>query len=255
MRLYPRLPLAHASALASSFDGVSAEDLRRRHVPHLEGQRFAPTGGGRVTEPEMLALRRELDRIADAAGFPVDSVTARQEFDRRAAAFLGAAGLPSGEMLRAETWAWVTVCLVPHLVQWRFGGSSAGATLERFAGSLQRNTIGRLWFRAWVFDGGDASAERWALVNSLPEDATVAILERTRIASDHRLARELALRWVARRGDRSVKSEDVLREAAKRIRVLALVRELGALDERELGDSVEVILEATVGSLRANAAI
>jgi hypothetical protein len=203
----------------------------------------------------MLALRRELDRLADAAGFPTDSAMARQEFDRRASAFLGAAGLPPGEMLRAETWAWMTVCLVPHLVQWRFGGSGAKATLERFAGSLQRNTIGRLWFRAWVFDGGDGSVERWALVNTLPEDATVAILERTRIASNHRLARELAQRWIARRSDHSVKSEDVLREAAKRIRVLAVVRELETLDDRDLGDSVEAILETTVGSLRATAAI
>jgi hypothetical protein len=204
-----------------------------------------------VTEPELLALRGELDRIADAAGFPAGSSVGRQDFDRGAAAFLGRAGLPAGEMLRAETWTWIAVYLVPHLVQWRFGGSDARTTLERYAGSLQRNTIGRLWFRAWVFDGGEANGERWALVNGLPEDATVAILERTRIASDHRLARELARRWLPLRADRTLKSEDVLREAAKGIRVLAVVRELNALDDQALGDAVDAILADTVDRLRA----
>lgn len=249
MRLYPRLHVAHAGAIASTFSGVSPEMLRERPIPSLDGAGFAPTGGSRVTTEEIVDLRRSLDRIADAAGFPTHSPAARQEFDRKAAAFLGSANLPPAEALRAESWAWIAVCLVPHLVQWRFGGDDRAARPERFAGSLQRNTIGRLWFRAWVFDTGEANPDRWRLMNSLPEDATVAILERTRIASHHRLARELALRWAARRERLPVSSEDVLREAAKRIRILAVVRELQVLDERELGDSVEAILNDSIRTL------
>jgi hypothetical protein len=251
MRLYPRMPLHHARMLASAYDGLAPEDLRQRPSGLIQA-RFAPTGGNRVTETEVMAIRSELDRIADVAGFPHRSLPANQAFDRAASVFLGSMGFPAGEMLRAEVWAWIAVSLVPHLVQWRFGGEDCRTTSERFCGSLQRNAIGRLWFRAHVFDLGSATDGRWTLVNALPEDATVAILERTTVSSDHRLARALALRWRAQDWDPGVANEEVLRQAAKRVRMLAVVRQLEVISEADLVDCLDKIFAAAVESLRAS---
>jgi hypothetical protein len=220
-------------------------------MPALSGERFAPTGGRRVTDAELVKLRQDLDTIATSVGFPADTLLARQQFDRQVARFLGEAELPPGEMLRAETWAWIAVHLVPHLVQWRFGSGDGTAAAERFAGSLQRNAIGRLWYRAWVFDSGAGHPERFDLVDQLPEDATVAILERTSIASDHRLARMLAESWVRHRDETPSLGETLLRRAAIRIRVAAVVRELAALDDNDLGEVVDRVLSEIVSILRA----
>lgn len=251
MRLYPRLHLAHAGAIASSFASKEPTALQASLLPPLSGERFAPTGGQRVSEAELIQLRRDLDTVATATGFPADSPLARQQFDRQAARLLGAADLPPGEMLRAETWAWIAVHLVPHLVQWRFGGTDGTAAVERFAGSLQRNAIGRLWYRAWVFDAGPGSASRFDLIDHLPEDATVAILERTTIASDHRLARVLAECWVRHRDEAPSQAEALLRQSAIRVRVAAVIRELTVLDDRELGEAIERVLSETASILAA----
>lgn len=251
MRLYPRLHLAHAAAIASSFAGKEPIALRASPLPPLSGERFAPTGGRRVSEAELDQLRRDLDAVADAAGFPADTLLARQHFDRQVSRFLGAADLPPGEMLRAETWAWIAVHLVPHLVQWRFGGTDGTAAVERFAGPLQRNAIGRLWYRGWVFDAGPGHPRRFDLLDHLPEDATVAILERTTIASDHRLARVLAECWVRHRDEAPSQAEALLRQSAIRVRVAAVVLELAVLDDGHLGEAIERVLSETASVLAA----
>jgi hypothetical protein len=250
MQLYPRLHLSNAGALASAFQGIEPTALRRCQPPPLSGQRFAPTGGHRVTDVELRGLRQGLDSIADAAGFPADTLAARQQFDRGAARLLGLADLPPGEMLRPETWAWIAVHLVPHLVQWRFGARDARTITERFAGSLQRNAIGRLWFRAWVFDRGPEHTNRFELIERLTEDACVAILERTTIASDHRLAKLLVHQWLRRKSEEQAGAEELLRETAKRIRVLAVVQELSVLDSNEVELAVGEALEETRRALR-----
>jgi hypothetical protein len=252
MRLYPRLHLSHANAIASSFVGSEPNVLRARDIPSLSGQRFAPTGGRRITDAEMFGLRRDLETIADSVGFPTDTLATRQQFDRQIAKFLGGADFPPGEMLRAQTWAWMAVYLVPHLVQWRFGGAERTASVERFAGSLQRNAIGRLWFRGWVFDRGSQHAGRFDVVDRLTEDASVAILERTTIASHHRLAQALAHGWLQHRDHAPSQAEELLREAAKRIRVLAVVRDLAVLDHKEVDTVVERVIVETAATLHGN---
>jgi hypothetical protein len=207
-------------------------------APTLEGARFAPTGGTRVTLQELLGFRAHLDELAVAAGWPGDRLSGRQRFDREVAIWLGDLSLPPGEMLRAETWSWFTVHLVPHLVRWRFPGVRGTTSIERFVGPIQRNLLGRLWLRAWVLDQGEASPERWSLARAMSEDAAVAILERTTLASDHRIARAIATRWLAAKSGDVREVEGLLREAIKRIRVLAVVRNLSVLNDEALAFAV-----------------
>lgn len=249
MLLYPRLPLPRARVLCAPLIGLTSEALRFSVAPTLDGARFAPTGGARVSLPELLTYRARLDELAVEAGWPYDSQAGRQRFDRSVAAWLGSVSFPPGEMLRAETWSWFTVHLVPHLVRWRFPGPvGMGTSVERFAGPIQRNLLGRLWFRGWVLDQGEASPERWSLAQAISEDAAVAILERTSLASDHRIARAIAARWFAARSNPSHNADSLLREAIKGIRVLAVVRDLSLLNDEALSVIVQSAFDAALAT-------
>ena len=249
MLLYPRLSLPRARALCAPLIGLPCEALRISATPTLDGARFAPTGGARVSLPELLTYRSRLDELAMEAGWPNDNPAARQRFDRSVAAWLGSVSFPPGEMLRAETWSWFTIHLVPYLVRWRFPGHAGMATsIERFAGPIQRNLLGRLWFRGWVLDQGEANPERWSLAQAISEDASVAILERTSLASDHRVARAIAARWLAARADPSHDADGLLREAIKGIRVLAVVRDLSVLNDEALTSIIQSAFDAALAT-------
>jgi len=204
-----------------------------------------------VSLRELLGFRSQLDALAAGAGWPGESQTGRQQFDREVATWLGGLSLPPGEMLRAETWTWFTVHLVPHLVRWRFPGAAGATSIERFAGPIQRNLLGRLWLRGWVLDQGETSPERWSLARAMSEDAAVAILERTTLASDHRIARAIATRWLHAKTEGVREADGLLREAIKRVRVLAVVRNLSVLNDEALAFAIRTSFEEALAT-RAN---
>lgn len=237
MQLYPRIPLPRAYTLLAAQMNNSLEQLRQATLPTLEGAQFAPTGGNRVALSTLLALRSRVDAILDEVGFPASSMTARQRFDREVMLHLADLALPRGEMLRAEVWAWIAVRLVPHAVMWRFRGRDGSVSVERFAGSVHRNALGRLWLRAWILE--DANSEnRWALATALNEDAAVALLERTSLAADHRLARIVVQCWLEWQEAKTPDLEGLLRGAMKRLRVLAAMSEPFAMTDASLQDLV-----------------
>lgn len=246
MDLFPRLALPRARALAARYSGAKPERLRSTLQVAFDGARFAPTGGTRVTRSKLEAVRGEIETIADGAGWPRPDVAARRQFDREVVDYLGQCGWPPGEMLRPEVWAWITVHLVPHVVAWRFGRADNTVALERFAGALQRNALGRLWLRAWVFDRGAAALDRWLLARVLSEDAAVAILERTALASDHRFACAIAHQWNLYREAGVSGLEGVLRAAMKRLRIAAVVQDTMALESDSLALLVRDAFEAAL---------
>jgi len=206
--------------------------------------RFAPTGGAKVSHEELLELRNALYSDAHEAGYPLDTQLVRQHFDRKLARRLCTYGLPVGEMLRADVWGWLCIHLVPGLVKWRFARPDGSVRIQRFAGTLQRNAIGRLWLRGCVFDRGDSHDARWTLVDRISEDASVAILERPAISSDWRLARAVGERWLMSR-ESGRGADDLLREATKRIGVELAMRDLGSLPDKDLQDAIDACFDMT----------
>lgn len=246
MKLYPRLPLAKARGDLADLWPRREEGGFGLPLISLEGERFAPTGGVRVTESELRELR---DRILDAV--PVGAVRtleAQQQADRRLTVVLGEAGISPSEGLRPEMWAWLAVKLVPGVVSWRFG-SSDKPPVERYAESLHRNALGRLWLRAHTLDLGPDKDDRWSLATSLSEDASVQVLERPTLSAEPRVARAIARVWLRWREKRRI--EDVFRDAAKRLLVLSGWRELGAIPEAELERVVEQAFEAGSAVLKS----
>lgn len=236
MQRMPRLHLAMAQSVVSRLP-MTLTELEGLPLPEMEACRFAPTGGPKATRHELISLREALWTDARAAGYPGNTLAARQSFDRTVAQRLAQYGLPKGEMLRADVWAWLSIHLAAALVAWRFPGERAAPT-KRFAGIVQRNTLGRLWLRGMVFDRGTGHPARWELVDTISEDAAVGILERTGISSDWRLARAIGERWLKSR-TRGEKADHLLREAIKRIGVEVAMRETGALDDDDLDGIVD----------------
>lgn len=234
---FPRLsPVRARSVLANH--PADLDTLAAMPVPDLSTCRFAATGGRKVTQQELVDLREDLMKEAVAAGYPAQTLQARQVFDRRLAVRLAGYGFPPGETLRAEVWAWMCVHLVPSLVAWRFGGRDTPSPLNRYAGILQRNALGRLWLRGVVFDRGEDHEDRWGLVKVISEDALLAILDRTALSGDWRLARAVGERWLLSR-QQGEKADLLLREASKRILVSIVFIETGCMDEATLARFVD----------------
>jgi len=229
---FPRLAAAKAERIIADRDGLSLRELEDLGLPELETQQFAPTGPPRVSAEYLLSVRERLSLFAREAGYPQRRELGR--FDSTAAVYLAELDLPIGQVIRSDTWAWMTVFLVPHLVQWRWGKVDHCASISRYTGILQRNALGRLWFRAYVMrEPGEAP---WSTLQLVNEDAHVAILERTSISRDHRLARAIVSAW-----HESGRGEDALRDAMVRIRVQLLLRDVSELTDASLR---EVVLSA-----------
>lgn len=247
-RRYPRITPIRAKEAISRLP-LDLDALSSLPVPELSSCRFAPTGGPKVARPELLQLKEALIAEARAAGYPERSSAAKQAFDRRAAVLLAGTSLPLGEMLRSDVWSWLCIHLVPALVSWRFGSEGSIGSAERFTGILQRNTLGRLWLRGKIFDRGEGEGDRWGLVSALSEDASVAILERTGISGDWRLARVLGERWLESR-QKGERADALIREAGKRILVEKVVVETGILDDEMLKQFVERVFSGVGARLQ-----
>jgi hypothetical protein len=145
--------------------------------------------------------------------------------------------MTAGEGLRDDVWTWIGVCLVPDLVAWRFPGQPE----DRFLGGV-RNVFQRHWMRARALDVGGSRPLRWRLVQAMPEDALVQIMERPSLSSQPELAGAIGRAWLAQSeasGHRGL--EDITREAVREIRILNESRALAAMDLPDLDQFVQAV--------------
>lgn len=254
-RRFPRLSPVRAKILLEEMKGLTPAQLEERAsvVPDLLTEHFAATGSPKIAAVELIETRDLLRAAMESAGYPGTTLGARQSVDRALSIALATAGLPIGEMLRPDTWAWLATHLLPGYVQWRWGKKDGSVTEERFSGPVVRNALGRLWLRGWVFDRGPQAEDRWGLVNTIPEDATVAVLERTSVSSDHRLARAIVEAWRNAAGE-GTGAEAVLRSTMIRARILSAVVETQSLSEPEIQRFVSEIITSSCGQLRPETA-
>lgn len=193
---------------------------------------FAASGGTRATD-QAYAIGSGLRRIAVECGYP--DVLSRAKFDRESAVYLAQyPSLQSGEALRNDVWAFITTIVVPDLVGWRFRDPKK----ERFEGGV-RNTFQRLWLRGKALDRGDEHAERWRLALSMPEDATVQIVERPSLGGRPRVALALGEGWLEMIKTSPLgEHQQLMRTATKILRLQNEVVDLMYLSEDELAIAV-----------------
>lgn len=230
--LLPRLPAPAADRLLDHMFGDGT--FRWSGFDPLalpEEVRYAPTGGTTVSPARLKQIREDIVRIARNFGFPDTPVHGgHAAFDTALGQWTARIGeLNSGEALRNDVWAFLTIAVAPEVVHWRFGGAR-----ERYVGGV-RNAFQRVWLRAKALDRGSDHPDRWELLRELSEDALVQITERPSIGADPNLARELAEAWVratARYG--RGRMEGLMRLATLRLRIRNEVRDLALLPRDEL---------------------
>ena len=237
--LLPRLNELGASSLVVRINGHSTPAAGMSVASAIEANSsyvsYAPSGGSAGTH---LAsdISENVRSIAKSCGFP-DSTdrAARAAFDTEVAKWLGSQrDLDSGEALRDDVWAFISLALLPDVVTWRFPDKSAA----RFNGGV-RNALQRLWVRGITLDLGEKHPSRWRLLEALTEDAMVQIFERASIASDARFAQAIADAWIST-GDRIGRGnmEEVMRRAIKYLRIRNEIIDLASLDDAELSKEV-----------------
>lgn len=231
--LLPRLsPVENGPLIALAEAGkLTPASARALTIDASRGIRWAATGG-QQSLPSFWAIAQKLREIAQGCGFPdLQSEVARRKFDFEATVSLcQMPELRSGEALRNDVWACLSLVGAPDVAQWRY--PSAGA--DRLAGGV-RNVFQRLWVRGVTLDRGPLSEDRWELVKKLSEDAMVQIFERPSLARDRRLAKSLAEAWVrAARCYGAPTMEDVMRRAVRRLRVRNVIQGLSLLGDETL---------------------
>lgn len=251
--LFPRLRAADGRRI---FPDIKASDLRTLEelasVKH-EDAFHAPTGGAPISDEELERFQAALHKIAQGAGYPGDSMSARREFDAHASILLPELWPGTmGDALRAESWAFVATILVPHLVKWRF----PSANDRRYCSDLARNAIGRLWLTGILLDRGRESDNRWELVEEASEDFLVSVVDRSSISGYPPLARAIAEAWLKRKrqGMRHTSLEKLNRKVAKSLRFRTTITCLEALDASSLNRLVEEIFEQIAEDISSKAA-
>lgn len=232
--LWPRLGPVSQTDLLRRLRTSTAEELRGNSALEHYDTTWYPTGN-RVGEPAVQAVQDTIREAAETSGWPDPAVgdNAKRRFDQTLSERLA----PAMSMIPADAahpavWAFVTLVVAPDAARWRYPDNRD----ERYVGRTDRNTFGRLWWRHHRL--GPLGA-------ALLEDQAVAIIERPSIGGRHRLATSLA-RAIATHPS---SSQDLMREAAKNIRRVLPVIEVGALGDDELDELVNEAIRAASRSL------
>lgn len=242
VRLIPRLNDVGVTRCMEDLDRLTEEnselmDFERRRSEYEAWTWYAPSGGS--VAPELVdEIRVQMTAIASQCGYPSRASDKQKVgFDVAAAKWLAAhPQLNSPELLRDDTWAFLSCVVLQELVVWRYSARQNA----RFAGGV-RNTFQRLWIRGRTLDLGEAiGKERWHLLEGLSEDAMVQIFERASIASHAELSKAIAQGWLntAERIGRA-RMEDVMRRATKLLRLRNQIIDLTFLSPEDLGEEVE----------------
>lgn len=152
--LYPRLLPSEADRLFEELHSHEVGGHAAMVSDHSLRSVYAATGGRRVTRDELMALRESILVVANANGFPSDLKPARKsDFDFAVALLLlNESQLSPGEAGQRQVWAFLCLVLMPDVCAWRWPlEGKTRYTADRFKGTdLTRNTLARLWTRAYV---------------------------------------------------------------------------------------------------------
>lgn len=201
---------------------------------------YTPVGGQRIEMRQLEKLRTDILGLAREHGMP-NRIIEASVFEGRAARILREAlPMSANEAAHEEVWSYLTCCWLLDVAVWRFG---VEADERRFIGNVNRNTFRRLWWRAEIL-GPDID------LTKLGEDELVNIMERPTIASDRRLARTIALEFLARVDEGAADSRmQLMREAMKRLLRLTPLVAFQALAEHQVRAVVEHCFTAAAEGL------
>lgn len=249
--LYPRLPQHIAQGLAEAHIMKNTAALAEAWSAASENAAFAPTGGNRITQTGLKAMRTAVLTLAQQCGYPKPPhKNAAREFDVQCAVMLyEKMHLHPSEASHNEVWSFLGCILLPDVVRWRFDDSDDTMHYVGRERGIRRHAFGRLWWRAYL-----ARDPRWdkpyILFSHLNEDDFVQVTERSSIAVRPALFRVFCISFVRSvRKYKTLPRRDLMRDASKRVyRLLSLVA-VEALSEVELQALTDEVFAQTAAAL------
>ncbi len=166
-------------------------------------------------------------------------------FDQQLAVHLyGAMGIVPAEAAVGGIWSFLATVMLPDVAAWRYPDRHRDRFIgsDLMIGTSNRHVFGRLWARVCILGAQTSSG--------LGEDNVVNLLERPTFGGYPRLARaigEAHIRTIATGG--IVQSQQLMRDAMKRLRRLAVVISFGALDDDQLRELLEEVFTASAAAL------
>jgi hypothetical protein len=238
------MPIPRGQTIARGFIGCDSPSLKNFRWTELTNRVFAPTGGTPIDDGQLRKFAFALEHLASESGYPGDtSRQARSKFDEEVLRFLADHTIPFTEAIRPETWAWIAVLLVPHLVHWRWRDASNNVSLERFAGPLIRNALGRLWYQAQALALDANEPSRWKYSDPLGADQVVGLLERPSLGAHRGTCLAVAKAWGGL--PPKMRSEHLFRETMKSLIITSAVRRFEIMDGPSLDLVVADCFQAT----------
>jgi hypothetical protein len=228
---YPRLPPAVARPLFQEQKDLSVEELSPFINTTHPKQEWHPTIPTRVSEAELAELRSTVLDIARANGFPQRQPRGGHTmFDRQLAVYLWEhMRLVPAEAAAGGVWSFFSLVLLPDVAAWRYPERHPSRFIGRdvMIGTANRHVFGRLWVRAYVFGP--------ELLHQLIEDNFEGIFGRPAFGGNVRLARAIGMTMARTIDDHKVtNSQELLRDAMKRLLRLASIVRFNALDDDQL---------------------
>jgi hypothetical protein len=246
---YPRLPRSAAESLLNEQRGLPVDELPALAATSYRQQEWHPTIPTRVSEQQLQQLRTDVIGIATENGYPILQPRGRHvPFDQMLAVHLyEQMGIVPAEAAAGGIWSFLALVLLPDIAAWRFPDRHRNRFIgaDLMIGSSNRHVFGRLWARVHIL-GAEASS-------GLGEDNVVNLFERPTFGGDPRLARaigEMHIRTIA--AGRVIQSQELMRDAMKRLRRLAVLISFGALGDDQLKGLLEEVFTTSAAALRTS---
>jgi hypothetical protein len=252
---YPRLSAAAATRRLVELSGKTPDALTQDVSVDVSRASYYPLSFSRVSSASLSELRRQIVSLAVQFGFPETRTRGDSlKFDQSLSSLL-AESMP---MMPAEAadegvWSFFTLNVCPDVAFWRFpnvqaDGGAFRTDYERLIGR-PRNVFRRAWWRGHVL-GPDLSSQ-------LLEDESVGIMERPSIGGNAVVARSVASRQLEYAGRPGFgKRQDLLRDAAKRLRRRMALISMYSLQKHQIEAIVKEVFEeayvAVLGPLGAD---
>ncbi|MFD3718648.1 DUF6339 family protein [Streptomyces sp. NPDC058674] len=250
--LYPRLLPKAAVSLREECLERTVEELRGRADVSHAAVFYAATGGMRLPQQRLRALRQSVVGCAIDRGYPAPPARRQAAaFDIASAEILHReSGIIPAEAVAGDMWAFLSLVVMPDVAAWRFPDLHRDRVLGT---DVTRHVFGRLWWRAHLLhDEGADREDLYAALSVLGEAAFDQIYaRRTSIGGSPHLVRAIVRTWeVVDIAHGGVGERDLLRDFLKRVRRLNAFMSFDSLPEEVLDGE----LSALVGeSLRAMA--
>ena len=253
--LLPQISAKTAKEIIQEFaekGKIDTSDIERIFSGEIEGIYYTPISQGSRNIPpsKLYDLREEIINLAKNYGYENNMPNKFSEFEYKLAIlftdsnscdFLWHDNYPTGESLRNSFWSFLTIILLPDISTWRWkipqNGEPNKAWTDRMLGGT-RNTFQRVFKRVISFDKGKDNHDRLDLVRNLLEDDFSAILERTSLGSNSKIAICLAEEFLEmRRRCSNLNKEmqtEIYRKATKDLTAYGKVQSLDTLEKSDL---------------------